>query len=121
MILIGSLFFSTSHGQNIEEHAQSLNVNPDSQVIKKDIVINYDLINSVQDYNKKENFINLNEVLKLLSAGYCGLGNYNIWLTAVDNEVKLSRVDFEELYLKKFEEIIGKKATPRGYRRVRYP
>lgn len=65
--------------------------------------------------------IDLNEVLKLISAGYCGLENYNIWLTAVDNEVKLSRVDFKELYLKKFEEIIGKKATPRGYRRVRYP
>ncbi len=65
--------------------------------------------------------LDLSEILKLISAGYCGLGNYNIWLTAVDNEVRLSRKDFEELYLKKFEEIIGKKATPRGYRRVRYP
>ncbi|MFX1257011.1 MAG: DNA double-strand break repair nuclease NurA [Promethearchaeota archaeon] len=65
--------------------------------------------------------VDLDEVLKLISAGYCGLENYNIWLTSVDNEVKLSRVDFEELYLKKFEEIIGKKATPRGYRRVKYP
>ncbi len=65
--------------------------------------------------------IDLDPILKLISAGYCGLSNYNIWLTAVDNEVKLSRKDFEDLYLKKFEEIVGKKATPRGYRRVRYP
>ncbi len=63
----------------------------------------------------------ISNILTLLSSGYCGLDNYNVWLSAVDNEVKLSRKDFEDLYLKKFEEIIGKKATPRGYRRVRYP
>jgi hypothetical protein len=65
--------------------------------------------------------ININQILELVSAGYCGLSNYNIWLKAVDDEVKLSRKDFEDLYLKKFEEIVGKKTTPRGYRRVRYP
>ena len=64
LILIGSLFFSTSHGQNTDEHAQNLNVNPERQDIKEDIVINHDLINSIQDYDKKENFININEVLK---------------------------------------------------------
>jgi len=65
--------------------------------------------------------INIDEILKIISAGYCGLSNYNVWLSAVDDEVKLSRKDFEDLYLKKFEEIVGKKTTPRGYRRVRYP
>lgn len=65
--------------------------------------------------------IDLNEILRLISAGYCGLENYNVWLKAVDNGVKLSREVFENLYLPKFEEIVGKFATPRGYRRVRFP
>lgn len=65
--------------------------------------------------------IDIDEILKLISSGYCGLNNYNVWLKAVDDEVKLSRLDFEELYLKKFEELIGKQTTPRGYRRVKYP
>lgn len=57
----------------------------------------------------------------MLAAGYCGLDNYNIWLKAVDDEVKLRREVFENLYLPKFEEIVGRFATPRGYRRVRFP
>ena len=65
--------------------------------------------------------IDLDEILRLISAGYCGLDNYNIWLTAVDSEVKLSREVFENLYLPKFEDIVGRLSTPRGYRRVRYP
>jgi hypothetical protein len=65
--------------------------------------------------------VNLEHVLELISAGYCGLENYNIWLKAVDDEVKLKRKNFEDLYLTKFKEIIKKYITPRGYRRVRYP
>jgi hypothetical protein len=65
--------------------------------------------------------VNLNEVLRLISAGYCGLENYNIWLKAVDDEVKLRKDIFENLYLPKFEEVVGKFATSRGYRRVRFP
>ena len=65
--------------------------------------------------------VDLSNVLEIISAGYCGLENYNIWLKAVDDEVKLKRKNFERLYLNKFEEIIGKYTTPRGYRRVRYP
>jgi hypothetical protein len=65
--------------------------------------------------------VDLNDILRLISAGYCGLGNYNVWLKAVDDGVKLRRDVFEKLYLPKFEEIVGKYATPRGYRRVRFP
>ncbi len=65
--------------------------------------------------------VDLGEILRLISAGYCGLENYNVWLTAVDSEVRLTREVFESLYLPKFEEVVGRFATPRGYRRVRYP
>ncbi len=65
--------------------------------------------------------VDIDAILKLISAGYCGLDNYNVWLKAVDDEVKLSREVFENLYLSKFEELVGKSATSRGYRRVRYP
>ncbi|RLI77658.1 hypothetical protein DRP04_11090, partial [Archaeoglobales archaeon] len=65
--------------------------------------------------------VELGEILRLISAGYCGLDNYNIWLSAVDFEVRLRREIFENLYLPKFEEIVGRFATPRGYRRVRFP
>lgn len=65
--------------------------------------------------------INVDKILKIISAGYCGLENYNIWLTAVDKQVKLRRNVFENIYLPKFEEIIGRTATSRGYRRVRFP
>ena len=65
--------------------------------------------------------IDISEILRLISAGYCSLENYNIWLKAVDDEVKLKKEVFENLYLPKFEEIVGRFATSRGYRRVRFP
>ena len=65
--------------------------------------------------------VDLDDILKLVSAGYCGLDNYNIWLKAVDEKVKLKREFFESLYLNKFEEVVGRFATERGYRRVRFP
>ncbi len=65
--------------------------------------------------------IDISEILRLISAGYCGLENYNIWLKSADDIVKLKRDVFENLYLSKFEEIVGRFATPRGYRRVRFP
>lgn len=67
---------------------------------------------------KKE--VKLEKIIELISAGYCGLDNYNLWLTAADAEVRLTKKDFEYLYLPKFEEIVGRFATPRGYRRVRF-
>lgn len=63
----------------------------------------------------------VSEILSLLSAGYCGPENYNIWLKAADDGVKLSREIFENVYLRKFEEIVGVFITSRGYRRVRFP
>ncbi|MEJ2249869.1 MAG: DNA double-strand break repair nuclease NurA [Candidatus Lokiarchaeota archaeon] len=69
----------------------------------------------------KPKVIDLKNILDMLSSGYCGLENYNIWLSHVDSEVKLTRKMFEDLYLNKFEEIVGKYSTARGYRRVKYP
>lgn len=65
--------------------------------------------------------VDLEDILRLVSAGYGGLDNYNIWLKAVDEKVKLKREFFEKLYLNKFEEVVGRIATERGYRRVRFP
>jgi len=65
--------------------------------------------------------VDIDDVLRLISAGYGGLEDYNIWLTAVHRRVKLGRKTFERIYLPKFEEIVGRTATPRGYRRVRFP
>lgn len=65
--------------------------------------------------------VDINGILKLISAGYGGLEDYNIWLTAVHRRVKLGRRAFEGIYLPKFEEIVGRTATSRGYRRVRFP
>ncbi|MHA1253342.1 MAG: DNA double-strand break repair nuclease NurA [Candidatus Helarchaeota archaeon] len=65
--------------------------------------------------------IDITDILDVISAGYCGIDNYNVWLVAVDSQVKLPKKVFEDLYLSKLEEIIGKKITPRGYRRARFP
>lgn len=65
--------------------------------------------------------VNIDKILEIIFAGYCGLENYNIWLTAADRKVKLKRSAFESIYLPKFEEIIGGTVTSRGYRRVRFP
>ncbi|MEM2137145.1 MAG: DNA double-strand break repair nuclease NurA, partial [Candidatus Methanomethylicia archaeon] len=65
--------------------------------------------------------VDLNDILKLISSGYCGLDNYNVWLTSVDRMVRLTRRVFENIYLPKFEDIVGRFVTSRGYRRVRYP
>jgi hypothetical protein len=65
--------------------------------------------------------VDVSPILKILSAGYCGLDNYNVWLTSVDRMVRLGRRVFEDMYLSKFEEIVNAKVTSRGYRRVRYP
>ena len=65
--------------------------------------------------------VNIDGILRLISAGYSGLENHNIWLTAAHRRVKLERRTFEHIYLPKFEEIVGRTATSRGYRRVRFP
>ena len=73
-------------------------------------------INSTEKVN-----VDVRNILEVIAAGYSGLKNYNIWLTMVDRKVKLSRDVFEKIYLPKFEELVGRKATSRGYRRVRFP
>ena len=65
--------------------------------------------------------VNIDEILRIISAGYCGLENYNVWLTTADRRVKLRRNIFENIYLPKFEKIVGRTITSRGYRRVRFP
>ncbi|RLG37545.1 hypothetical protein DRN79_03025 [Methanosarcinales archaeon] len=69
---------------------------------------------SISGYDK------LKEIIELISAGYCDLRNYNIWLSAVDSAVKLRKDVFENVYLRKFEEFIGIYSA-RGDRRARFP
>ena len=61
--------------------------------------------------------VDITEILKILLAGYCGPQNYNIWLSAVDSEVRLKKANFENMYLKRFKEVFEKVLLGRGYRR----
>lgn len=47
----------------------------------------------------------IEKILKVISAGYCGPENYNIWLKSAHDAVKLTRENFENLYLRMFFEI----------------
>jgi hypothetical protein len=51
--------------------------------------------------------------LEIISAGYCGPENYNIWLKAAHDGVRLSSEVFERLYFGKIMEIFG------SYKKVR--
>ena len=48
------------------------------------------------------------ELLSFLRFGHCGTVNHNIWLTAVDGEVRLTSKSVENCYLPYIAQIIGK-------------
>jgi len=66
--------------------------------------------------------VDVEPIWKILDSGYAGLRNYNVWLTEVDQEVRLRR-DVVDMY----ESMLSKKLGlpplihSRGYRRVKYP
>ncbi|MEM2152239.1 MAG: DNA double-strand break repair nuclease NurA [Candidatus Bathyarchaeia archaeon] len=65
---------------------------------------------------------NVEDVLKIMVTGYCGLNAYNIWLKNVDEKVRLKRKVVDEIYLPFLEKVFGEKIIRgRGYRRVKYP
>lgn len=75
------------------------------------------------DVQKDEKvLVNVNPIISLLLEGYGGLTNYNVWLKRADEEVRLSRVDFDKLYVPRLEKILNTTVMfTRGYRRVNYP
>lgn len=65
---------------------------------------------------------NVDEVLKVMVTGYCGLDCYNLWLKNVDERVRLKKRVVDNLYFPFMERLFGEKIIRgRGYRRVKYP
>jgi hypothetical protein len=60
--------------------------------------------------------VDVSNVLEIISAGYFGPENYNVWLKAAHDGVKLSSEDFKNLYLRKLMEISGSYKTVRRSR-----
>ncbi|MBN2230293.1 MAG: DNA double-strand break repair nuclease NurA [Candidatus Thorarchaeota archaeon] len=64
---------------------------------------------------------NVTDVMEVLTGGYGGPENYNIWLKRVDEKVRLRRETVDRLYKRVIEnEINSDFAYNRGYRRVYY-
>lgn len=64
----------------------------------------------------------LNDVFDVLTGGYGGLQNYNIWQTRADAHARLSRDTVDSLYREVMEKELGTRIQfDRGYRRVYYP
>jgi hypothetical protein len=57
--------------------------------------------------------VDVDKVMGIISAGYCGPENYNLWLKAAHDGVKLSLDVFESLYLRKIMDISGSYKTVR--------
>jgi len=60
--------------------------------------------------------VDISDVLEIISAGYFGPENYNVWLKAAHDGVKLSSEVFKNLYLRKVMEISGSYKTVRRSR-----
>jgi len=65
---------------------------------------------------------NIDELLKVLVTGYCGLDCYNLWLKNVDERVRLKKRVVDTIYFPFMERLFDAKIIRgRGYRRVRFP
>jgi hypothetical protein len=65
---------------------------------------------------------NVDEMLRVMMTGYCGLDCYNLWLKNVDERVRLKKRVVDTIYFPFMERLFGEKIIRgRGYRRVRYP
>jgi len=66
--------------------------------------------------------VNLEDLLKIMITGYCGLDGYNLWLKDVDQKVRLRKRVVDQIYFPYMEKIFNEKIIRgRSYRRVRYP
>jgi hypothetical protein len=65
--------------------------------------------------------MNIDELLKIMVTGYCGLDCHNIWLKNVDERVRLKKRTVDTIYFPLMErEFNAKIIRGRSYRRVRY-
>ena len=66
--------------------------------------------------------VNLEDLLRIIVTGYCGLDGYNLWLKNVDEQVRLKRKSVDDIYFPYLEKLFQRKIIRgRGYRRVKYP
>ncbi|MEM3484667.1 MAG: DNA double-strand break repair nuclease NurA [Candidatus Methanomethyliaceae archaeon] len=66
--------------------------------------------------------VDINELLKIMVTGYCGLNSYNLWVKNVDEKVRLRRKVVDDIYFPYLERLFGEKIIRgRSYRRVKYP
>jgi hypothetical protein len=66
--------------------------------------------------------VDLQDVLKVLATGYCGLDCHNLWLKNVDERVRLKKKTVDNIYVPYMEKLFGEKIIRgRSYRRVRFP
>lgn len=70
----------------------------------------------------KPTSFNVDDLLKVLVTGYCGLDCHNLWLKNVDERVRLKKHTVDTIYFPLMERQFNAKITRgRSYRRVRYP
>jgi hypothetical protein len=66
--------------------------------------------------------VKLDDLLKIMVTGYCGLDCYNLWLKNVDEKVRLKKRVVDTIYFPLMEKMFDAKIIRgRGYRRVRFP
>ena len=65
---------------------------------------------------------NVDDLLKIMVTGYCGLDCHNLWLKNVDERVRLKKRTVDTIYFPLMERQFNAKIIRgRSYRRVRYP
>ena len=65
---------------------------------------------------------NVDDLLKVMVTGYCGLDCHNLWLKNVDERVRLKKRTVDNIYVPYMEKLFGEKIIRgRSYRRVKYP
>lgn len=70
----------------------------------------------------KPAFADLEDVLKVLATGYCGLDCHSLWLKNVDERVRLKKKTVDTIYVPYMEKLFGEKIIRgRSYRRVKFP
>ncbi|MFN3384680.1 MAG: DNA double-strand break repair nuclease NurA [Archaeoglobaceae archaeon] len=66
--------------------------------------------------------VDIEDLLRILISGYCGLNVHNLWLESADEKVRLSEAIVDEIYFPYLEKLFGKKILRgRRYRHVRFP
>jgi hypothetical protein len=92
----------------------------------RDSPIRVDLLSWDHSFSKtgwpKPIDVQIDDLLKIMVTGYCGLGCYNLWLKDVDEKVRLKKRVVDTIYFPLMEKMFDAKIIRgRGYRRVRFP